>query len=42
MLYLLRHLRTTLSFLPTDIDKVGDSKQVWAKLREKIEGKCTN
>lgn len=42
MLYLLRNLRTSLTFGPSEIDQVGQLKAVWCKLREKIEGKFTN
>ena len=42
MLYLLRGLRTTVSFAANEIEKVGDTKEVWSKLKDKIEGKCTN
>lgn len=41
MLYLLRNLRTSLSFSPWEMDKIANVKEIWAKLKEKCEGKCT-
>ncbi len=42
MLYLLRRLRTSLSFQPFELDKLGSIKDIWQKLKNKFEGKCTN
>jgi hypothetical protein len=33
MFYLLRHLRTTLSFPASSIDKVGNIEEVWIHLK---------
>lgn len=42
MFFLVRNLKTTLHFIPHDMDKLHTDKAIVQMLRDKMEGMCFN